>query len=53
MCLNEIESEWLFPMRPDGTSGFPPDVAIHTASQELATAIDFHERLFALDAIAV
>jgi hypothetical protein len=33
--LNEIESEWLFPMSPNGTSGFPPDVAIQTARQQL------------------
>ena len=31
-------------MWPDGTSGFPPDVAIQTARQQLTIAVYFNQR---------
>ena len=40
-------------MRPDGLSGFPPDVAIHTARQQLTITIYFDQRPPAPKAITV
>ena len=40
-------------MRSDGASGLPPDVAIHTARQQLAVAIYFNQRPPAPKAITV